>query len=111
MNILMISDVYFPRINGVSTSIQTFMSEFVQLDHQVSFIAPAYNGEKEETDIYRIPSRAIPYDQFRQQGDNGKSKTEFRPDTHTYPFYSALRRRETGQVTGYSVYCNLPYTL
>ena len=58
----MISDVYFPRINGVSTSIQTFMSEFVQLGHQVSLIAPAYNGEKEETHIYRIPSRAIPYD-------------------------------------------------
>ena len=62
MNILMISDVYFPRINGVSTSIQTFMSEFVELGHQVSLIAPAYNGEKEETHIYRIPSRAIPYD-------------------------------------------------
>lgn len=27
MNILMISDVYFPRVNGVSTSIMTFRGE------------------------------------------------------------------------------------
>ena len=62
MNILMISDVYFPRINGVSTSILTFKNEFEQLGHQVSLIAPSYNNEKEEKRIYRISSRAIPYD-------------------------------------------------
>ena len=62
MNILMISDVYFPRINGVSTSIQTFKNKFEQLGHQVSLIAPAYNDEIEEKDIFRICSRVIPYD-------------------------------------------------
>ena len=64
MNILMVSDVYFPRINGVSTSIQTFKNEFEQLGHQVSLIAPDYNHESksDEKHIYRISSRAIPYD-------------------------------------------------
>ena len=28
MHVLMLSDVYFPRINGVSTSIETFRREF-----------------------------------------------------------------------------------
>ena len=62
MNILMISDVYFPRINGVSTSIQTFKSEFEGLGHHVSLIAPTYEEDKEVNNIFRIPSRRIPYD-------------------------------------------------
>lgn len=36
MNILMISDVYFPRVNGVSTSIQTFRRQLERLGHQVT---------------------------------------------------------------------------
>ncbi|MEM7304022.1 MAG: glycosyltransferase [Pseudomonadota bacterium] len=62
MNILMISDVYFPRINGVSTSIQTFKNEFEKLGHRVVLIVPAYKEHEEEKNIYRIPSRRIPYD-------------------------------------------------
>jgi light-regulated signal transduction histidine kinase (bacteriophytochrome) len=33
MNILMLSDVYFPRVDGVSSSIRTFAREFEQLGH------------------------------------------------------------------------------
>jgi hypothetical protein len=33
MKVLMISDVYFPRVNGVSTSIQTFRGELAALGH------------------------------------------------------------------------------
>ena len=33
MKLLMISDVYFPRVNGVSTSIQTFRRELAALGH------------------------------------------------------------------------------
>ena len=59
----MISDVYFPRINGVSTSIQTFKTEFTDNGHQVTLIAPNYpQSSTEEEDIIRIPSRAIPLD-------------------------------------------------
>ncbi|MCG6863099.1 MAG: glycosyltransferase [Chromatiaceae bacterium] len=42
MRILTISDVYFPRVNGVSTSIQTFATEFAKKGHEVTLIAPEY---------------------------------------------------------------------
>lgn len=61
MKILMVSDVYFPRINGVSTSIQTFKQELETLGHHVSLIAPEYPQEYSgnEQNIYRIPSRRV----------------------------------------------------
>lgn len=63
MRILMISDVYFPRINGVSTSIQTFRNEFVAQGHHVTLIAPAYDLSNDVEDwIIRIDSRHIPFD-------------------------------------------------
>jgi 1,2-diacylglycerol 3-alpha-glucosyltransferase len=63
MNILMISDVYFPRINGVSTSIQTFKAEFEKSGNQVTLIAPEYAAnDSNDASIIRIPSRTIPYD-------------------------------------------------
>ena len=63
MKILFISDVYFPRINGVSTSIETFRRELQQQGHQVHLIAPDYTGDSsEESDIMRVPSRQLPFD-------------------------------------------------
>jgi len=64
MRILKISDVYFPRVNGVSTSIRTFAREFVRNGHQVELIAPHYPspGPDEPFDIHRIPSRYLPMD-------------------------------------------------
>lgn len=63
MNILMISDVYFPRINGVSTSIQTFKTEFENQGHTVILIAPDYPAEYPiDESIFRVPSRRIPFD-------------------------------------------------
>lgn len=63
MRILMISDVYFPRVNGVSTSIRTFRRELQALGHQVTLIAPAYgNHADDDADIIRIPSRGVPRD-------------------------------------------------
>ncbi|MDW3095871.1 MAG: glycosyltransferase [Gammaproteobacteria bacterium] len=63
MNILIISDVYFPRINGVSTSIQTFKTEFEKAGHKVTLIAPEYTGNDHQDDsLIRIASRSIPYD-------------------------------------------------
>lgn len=73
MRILMISDVYFPRINGVSTSIQTFHRELVALDHEVHIIAPMYPTDKTESrDITRIASRYLlldPEDRLMKFGD------------------------------------------
>ncbi len=60
MNILMVSDVYFPRINGVSTSIMTLRRELKALGHRVTLIAPAYGmNEAEEEDILRIGGRKV----------------------------------------------------
>ncbi|WP_310451163.1 glycosyltransferase [Sulfuritalea sp.] len=66
MHVLMISDVYFPRINGVSTSIQTFRTTLARLGVRVTIVAPDYPGTNSEADadedIQRLPSRAVPLD-------------------------------------------------
>ena len=63
MNILFISDVYFPRINGVSTSIETFRHELCNLGHIVHLVVPDYQTpSSDESDILRIPSRRVPFD-------------------------------------------------
>jgi glycosyltransferase involved in cell wall biosynthesis len=65
MNILMVSDVYFPRVNGVSSSIRTFARELKRLGHNVTIVAPDYgdNGDdKAEFDMVRLPSRVIFFD-------------------------------------------------
>ncbi|MEJ2061580.1 MAG: glycosyltransferase [Gammaproteobacteria bacterium] len=69
MKILMISDVYFPRVNGVSTSIATFRKAFIELGHQVTLIGLMKAGavrdllpqlRKQEFDLIHIqtPFRA-----------------------------------------------------
>lgn len=65
MKILMISDVYFPRVNGVSTSIRTFAESLREQGHVVHLIAPQYPGQPSTTDeawITRIESRKIVFD-------------------------------------------------
>lgn len=64
MRILMISDVYFPRINGVSTSIMSYRRALRQAGHEVSLICPDYGAEQErDADILRIPARKVPLDE------------------------------------------------
>jgi 1,2-diacylglycerol 3-alpha-glucosyltransferase len=64
MRILMISDVYFPRINGVSTSIQTFRRGLHAAGHETILIAPEYPGAAPDTEpnILRVASRGVPRD-------------------------------------------------
>lgn len=63
MHILLISDVYFPRVNGVSTSIKTFAQQLQKLGHQVHLIAPDYNvPTADESWITRVPARSIYFD-------------------------------------------------
>ena len=59
VNVLMISDVYFPRINGVSTSIETFRRELSTLGVRSHLIAPAYPGEDANADITRVKSKKV----------------------------------------------------
>jgi len=68
MRILMLSDVYFPRVNGVSTSIQTYRDDLLKLGHHCTLIAPAYPASAgagpapDDADILRISSRQVPRD-------------------------------------------------
>jgi 1,2-diacylglycerol 3-alpha-glucosyltransferase len=63
LKILFISDVYFPRVNGVSTSIRTFVGQLQELGHEVHLIAPDYGiTTEDEAWIKRIPSRKIYFD-------------------------------------------------
>jgi len=63
MKILMLSDVYFPRVNGVSTSIQTFRRELQELGHEVWLVAPEYGQPMvHEQGIERVISRQVLFD-------------------------------------------------
>lgn len=71
MRILMISDVYFPRVNGVSTAIMTLRRELKRMGHAVTLIAPDYGAvTADEEDILRIPARPVwldPEDRMMQR--------------------------------------------
>lgn len=64
MKVLMISDVFFPRVNGVSTSIETFRGDLPAQGIASTLIAPAYPSAPANGDdgVIRIPSRFLPLD-------------------------------------------------
>ncbi|MHB1231092.1 MAG: glycosyltransferase [Burkholderiales bacterium] len=76
MRILMISDVYFPRVNGVSTAIMTLRRELRCKGHEVTLIAPDYGvATADEENIIRIPARRVwldPEDRMMRSGKIGK---------------------------------------
>ena len=43
MRVLFVSDVYFPRVNGVSTSIRTFRQDLEECGVETLLAAPAKN--------------------------------------------------------------------
>jgi glycosyltransferase involved in cell wall biosynthesis len=63
LRVLLISDVYFPRVNGVSTSIRTFRADLSAAGVQTLLVAPAYgDGVPEDRSIVRVPAAAVPGD-------------------------------------------------
>ena len=72
MDILLLSDVYFPRVNGVSTSIRAFARNLVRHGHRVTLVAPDYGQaqaqharDDEFGDAFRVmrlPARTIFFD-------------------------------------------------
>jgi len=65
----MVSDVYFPRVNGVSTSIQTLRQAMAEAGHDSVLVAPDYPAtlpqaktNVAETGIVRVPGWPIPRD-------------------------------------------------
>jgi 1,2-diacylglycerol 3-alpha-glucosyltransferase len=64
MRVLFISDVYFPRVNGVSTSIRTFRGDLAALGVESTLLVPAYEQAAELSDqnIVRVASARVPGD-------------------------------------------------
>ena len=63
MRVLYVSDVYFPRVNGVSTSIRTFRGDLATLGVETLLAAPRYAEDAaEEPGILRVRSAAVPRD-------------------------------------------------
>jgi 1,2-diacylglycerol 3-alpha-glucosyltransferase len=57
MRVLMVSDVYFPRVNGVSTSIQTFRADLAALGCETWLVAPEYpQPRQDDARVRRQPS-------------------------------------------------------
>ena len=86
MKILFISDVYFPRVNGVSTSIRTFVAQMQNIGHTVHLIAPDYGVKTpDEAWIKRIPARKIffdPEDKLMKYGAAIDRLTELRQEQY-----------------------------
>ena len=62
MRVVMVSDVYFPRVNGVSTAIQTYQQALRAHGVEVSLVAPDYGQASAEAWINRVPARQVPGD-------------------------------------------------
>ncbi len=65
MRVLFVSDVYFPRVNGVSTSIRTFRQDLAAHGVETQLVAPRYGAAPaatEEPGVLRVPSAGVPRD-------------------------------------------------
>ncbi len=57
MNILMMTNTYFPIVGGLEQSVYSFSEEFKSLGHEVLIVTPNFKGmPTEETGVIRIPA-------------------------------------------------------
>jgi glycosyltransferase involved in cell wall biosynthesis len=64
LRVLFISDVYFPRVNGVSTSIRTFREDLARCGVETTLVAPEYGVPNDDDDpnIVRVSGASVPGD-------------------------------------------------
>jgi hypothetical protein len=65
MRVLFISDVYFPRVNGVSTSIRTFRADLREAGVDTVLVAPDYGAggaAQDEPGVLRVAAAKVPRD-------------------------------------------------
>jgi glycosyltransferase involved in cell wall biosynthesis len=77
VKIALVTDTYFPRINGVSFSTQTFAAEFAKLGHEVHIYAPAFPDAVDEAlpyQVHRFPSWYLFFDPEDRLGHPGGDK-------------------------------------
>ena len=62
--VLLVSDVYFPRVNGVSTSIRTFRQDLATCGVETLLVVPSYDqsAPSDEPGIMRVASSGVPKD-------------------------------------------------
>jgi len=75
LKIALVTDTYYPRINGVAASTRVFFREFQKLGHDVHLYAPAFPGHKDDNpNIHRFPSRAVFFDPEDRLGQPKRDK-------------------------------------
>lgn len=62
LRVLMVSDVFLPRINGVSTSIATFRAALPAHGVSVRLVVPRYGDEADDPEVVRVAGRKVPGD-------------------------------------------------
>src|SRR5437879_799069 len=64
MRVLFVSDVYFPRVNGVSTSIRTFRQDLASCGVETLLVTPLYDSGalSDEPGVLRVPATPVPRD-------------------------------------------------
>jgi 1,2-diacylglycerol 3-alpha-glucosyltransferase len=64
VRVLFVSDVYFPRVNGVSTSVRTFRRDLAACDVETVLVAPDYPAPAAapDSEVVRVASSAVPGD-------------------------------------------------
>lgn len=62
LRVLVVSDVYFPRVNGVSTSIETFRHALRAHGVDATLVVPRYAAERDEQGVIRVPGMRVPRD-------------------------------------------------
>lgn len=62
LRVLTVSDVFFPRVNGVSTSIASFRRALAELGVDMRLLVPRYADEDDEAGILRLPGRRVQLD-------------------------------------------------
>jgi 1,2-diacylglycerol 3-alpha-glucosyltransferase len=56
MRIAMFTNLYAPKVGGITRSIQAFREQLRQMGHHVAVIAPYFPGSQDEPDVLRVPS-------------------------------------------------------
>jgi 1,2-diacylglycerol 3-alpha-glucosyltransferase len=63
MKIALVTDTYAPRINGVSTAVDTLAAGYRQRGHEVQIFAPEFPGHEDESPgVRRVPAWCVPLD-------------------------------------------------
>jgi glycosyltransferase involved in cell wall biosynthesis len=66
VRVLFITDVYFPRVNGVSTSIRTFRDDLESCGVTTRLVAPRYDAPDatagDAAEVLRVPAAGVPRD-------------------------------------------------